>query len=206
MKVKTVFFLTGLSGFCAQSRVIYACRHRKNAAWKKGIDSASLRSYIVSRGRTDERHGRDGMRIIAQQGDFEENEIIIRFRERDSEVLRILALLNENTGKIAAEKDGETHMLEHGSILYAEVVDGSTFVYTGDSVFESSMSLSALHEKYEDFGFVRISKSQIVSLFHVARFRSLPNSRIQITLLNEEKLIVSRHYIYALKEKLGISE
>ena len=146
------------------------------------------------------------MRIIAEQGDFDENEIIIRFREPDDEVLRILALLRENTAKTAAEKDGETYMLEPGSILYAEAVDGRTFIYTSESVLESSMSLSAFHEKYEDRGFVRISKSQIVSLFHVARFRSLPNSRIQITLQNEEKLIVSRHYIYALKEKLGISE
>ncbi len=43
-----------------------------------------------------------------------------------------------------------------------------------------------------------------MNLYRVAKLCSMPNSRIEITLQNNEKLIVSRHYIHALKEKLGM--
>ncbi|MEL7610381.1 MAG: LytTR family transcriptional regulator DNA-binding domain-containing protein [Bacillota bacterium] len=45
-----------------------------------------------------------------------------------------------------------------------------------------------------------------MNLYHVSKLKSLPNSRIGITLKNGENLIVSRHYIQDLKEKLGMPE
>lgn len=146
------------------------------------------------------------MKIRVEHGEYEENELILRCKELDEECLSILALMRERSAKMVAFKDGETHILSPDNICYSEAVDGKTFLYTADAVLETAHSLSTLQEKYEEMGFVRIGKSQLVNLYHVAKLRSLPNSRIELTLKNSERLIASRHYVQLLKEKLGLLE
>ena len=144
------------------------------------------------------------MKIRVEHGDFDENEVVLRCKALDDEMLEVLALLRDRSAKLAAFKDGDTHMLSPGDILYAEAVDGKTFLYTKNMVLESDRSLTSLQDACRDTGFLRIGKSQLVNLYHVAKLKSLPNSRIEITLENSERLIVSRHYIQSLKEKLGL--
>ncbi|MDL2218613.1 LytTR family transcriptional regulator DNA-binding domain-containing protein [Christensenellaceae bacterium OttesenSCG-928-M15] len=146
------------------------------------------------------------MKIRVEHGGYDENELVLHCKELDEECLEILALLRERGVKTAAYLDGETHMLKPGDIFYAETVDGKTFLYTAEKVFETAHSLAALQEKHEHAGLIRIGKSQLVNLYHVRKLKSLPNSRIEITLKNGERLIVSRHYVQNLKEKLGLLE
>lgn len=146
------------------------------------------------------------MKIRVEHGDYKENEIVLHCKELDEEMLEVLSLLRERLTKLAAHKDGEVHMLHPSDIFYAETVDGKTFLYTVDMVLETHHSLAKLEDLHNDTGLLRIGKSQLVNLFHVAKLRSMPNSRIEITLKNSEKLIVSRHYIHVLKEKLGMLE
>ena len=146
------------------------------------------------------------MKIRVEYGDFAEAELILRCRELDNECLAILAMLRERDARVIAFMDGQTHMLEPRDICYAESVDGKTFLYTTTLVLESGQSLSALQERHEGGGLIRIGKSQLVNLRHVAALKSLPNSRIEMTLKNGERLIASRHYVQSLKEKLGLLE
>jgi len=146
------------------------------------------------------------MKIRVEHGEFPENEIVLRCKELDEEMMEVLALLRERSAKIICFKDGENHFLLPGDILYAEAVDGRIFIYTSDAVYETHQSLSALLNKHEEVGLVRIGKAQLCNLYHVARLKSLPNSRIEITLKNNERLIASRHYAQNLKEMLGLLE
>ncbi|MDL2205679.1 LytTR family transcriptional regulator DNA-binding domain-containing protein [Eubacteriales bacterium OttesenSCG-928-N13] len=146
------------------------------------------------------------MKIRVEHVDFEENEIILRCRELDDEMLEVLAVLRERSAKLAGFKDGETHLMQPSDVLFAEAVDGKTFLYTTDAVLETHRSLFSLQEAYGETGLLRISKSQLCNLHHVAKLKSLPNSRIEITLDNAERLIVSRRYIQDLEEKLGVAD
>lgn len=146
------------------------------------------------------------MKIRVEHGEFPESEVILRCKELDDEMLDVLALLRERSAKIACFKDGETHFLLPGEVFYAESVDGKVFLYTAGSVLEAHQSLCALLDRYEEAGLVRIGKSQLCNLFQVAKLKSLPNSRVEITLKSNERLIVSRHYVQSLKERLGILE
>ena len=146
------------------------------------------------------------MKIRVEHGEYEENELVLHCRELDDECLSILALLRERSAKLVAFKEGETYMVNPGDICYAESVDGKTFLYTTDMVLESGQSLATLRERHESAGLIRIGKSQLVNLYHVGTLKSLPNSRIEITLKNNERLIASRHYVQNLKEKLGLLE
>ena len=152
------------------------------------------------------RQGGEAMKIRVEHGDYEENELILHCKELDDECLSLLALLRERSAKLVAFKEGETYMLNPNDICYAESVDGKTFLYTTDTVLESGQSLATLQERHEDAGLIRIGKSQLVNLHHVGMLKSLPNSRIEITLKNGERLIASRHYVQDLKEKLGLLE
>lgn len=144
------------------------------------------------------------MKIRVEKGAFDESEVVLRCKELDNEMSEILTLLQARLTKLIAFLDGDTYMLAPGDICYAEAVDGKTFLYTTDRVLQIDQSLVALQNSHEKSGFLRISKSQLVNLYHVARLRSMPNSRIEITLKTGEKLIVSRHYIYNMKDKLGL--
>ncbi len=146
------------------------------------------------------------MKIRVEHGDFLENEIILRCGQLDDEMMEVLALLRERSAKIACFKDGEIHFLLPGDIFYAEAVDGKIFLYTADLVLQTHQSLAALLDRHEEAGLLRIGKSQLCNLYHVAKLKSLPNSRVEITLKNHERLIVSRHYVQSLKERLGILE
>ncbi|MDL2225048.1 LytTR family transcriptional regulator DNA-binding domain-containing protein [Eubacteriales bacterium OttesenSCG-928-M02] len=146
------------------------------------------------------------MKIRVEHGDFEENELVLRCRELDGEMLEVLATLRERSAKLTGYKDGETHMLPPAEVLYAEAVDGKTFLYTADAVLETHQSLLTLQEAYGETGLLRIGKSQLCNLHHVAKLKSLPNSRIEITLDNGEKLVVSRRYVQDLEERLGMAD
>lgn len=146
------------------------------------------------------------MKILVEHGEYDESEVVLRCKELDGEMLEILALLKDRNSRLAGQYDGEIYMLLPAEIYYAEVVDGKTFLYTKEKVLESYHSLASLQEAHGDMGFVRIGKSQLVNLYHVAKLKSIPNTRVELTLKNNEKLIASRHYIQELKEKLGMLE
>lgn len=146
------------------------------------------------------------MKIRVEHGSFEENEVVLRCERLDDEMLEILALLRDRSARIVAFLEGEAHMLRPGEIYYAEAVDGRVFLYTAQAVLETRRSLSALHDACNGMGLIRIGKSQLCNLHQVEKLKSLPNSRIELTLKNGERLIASRHYIQNLKEQLGMFE
>ncbi len=146
------------------------------------------------------------MRIKVEHKENGENEIILRCKNLDEEMLEVLSMLKDRTLRIVAKKDDELLMLLPNQVFYAEAVDGNTFLYTEDLVVETHESLAQLEMKYEDTGFIRIGKSQLMNLYHVEKIRSLINSRIEVTLKSGEILIVSRHYKQALLNKLGITK
>ncbi|HHY83710.1 MAG TPA: LytTR family transcriptional regulator [Clostridiales bacterium] len=144
------------------------------------------------------------MKITIQQIPVEENEIILKYSKLDSEMLQILAFLKESTAKIAAKKGEEIFLLTPDEVYFVDYVDNKTFIYTKDDVLESSESLARLESRYENFGIVRIGKSQLVNLHHVKKLKSILYSRIEITLESGDILIVSRHYAQAFKNYLDI--
>lgn len=144
------------------------------------------------------------LKITVEHVDCEENEVILRCKKIDEEMLEILSILKEQSLKLPAKKDGNITMLTPREILYADAVDNKVFLYTGDNVYETSETLQLIESKFINFGFLRIGKSQVVNLQHVRNLRNLLNSRVELTLNNNERLIVSRHYAQLLKNKLGL--
>ena len=62
----------------------------------------------------------ESMKIKIELGDYEENEILLRCREVDSEIMRIIAFLNLQTQKLSGWKiKEEITMLDPGTAISA---------------------------------------------------------------------------------------
>lgn len=147
----------------------------------------------------------DRMKIKIEHGEYEEHEIILRCKELDSEIMRIIAFLNLQTQKLCGWKNREEiTMLEFKDVYYAEAMEDKTFLYTADDVYQTALNLGEIEGRYESLGFLRISKSLVVNLYAIHSLKSAMAGRIEIMLKNKEKLIVSRHYAPLLRERIGL--
>ena len=134
----------------------------------------------------------------------EEEQIILRCHEVPPELLIMLQKLKNKDIRFNATLDGETHRLYPASIFYVEAVDNKSFLYCHEAVYESRQKLYELEEDLLSFDFLRISKSFIVNLREIKSLAPAFSGRLEATLENGEKLIISRQYVSALKKKLGM--
>ena len=81
-------------------------------------------------------------------------------------------------------------------------MDGKTFLYLEKEVYSSRETLARLEERLKRTAFLRISKNCILNTDCLVSVRPLFNHRLEALLSNDEKLIITRNYIAALKEKL----
>ncbi|MBC1496746.1 LytTR family transcriptional regulator [Listeria welshimeri] len=106
--------------------------------------------------------------------------------------------------KISVKKDGETYLLEPKVILYFEAVENKIFVYTEEDVYETNWKLYELEKRFDESSFFRCSKSMILNIEWIEKVAPGFNGRFEASLLNNEKVIISRQYAKVLKQKLQI--
>ena len=145
------------------------------------------------------------MKIIIEESDQCDGiEIIIKCKRIDDDVSAIMARLKSEGGKILGTIDDKTYILNEKNILYFESVDKKCFIYTKDKVYETALRLYEIEEILNSVDFLRISKQSIVNIRKIKSVSPAGNSRFQALLTNGERLIISRQYVPALKERFGL--
>lgn len=139
---------------------------------------------------------------IDQSSAHDETEVVIRCKDMDEEVLRLLARIRIQDKKITGMKRGTIFILDIRSILYFESVDNQTFIYTEHDTYESNLKLYEVESSLDKDDFIRISKSVVVNFRHIVEISPLFNGRLEIALTNKEKIEVSKNYSPAIKDKL----
>lgn len=94
--------------------------------------------------------------------------------------------------------------LNLNDIYYFESVDDKTFVYLKDKIYECSYKLYEIEQYCAVTGLVRISRSMIVNIYKIRSVKSSLNGRFSAKLINDEVLIINRHYVSDFKKKFGI--
>lgn len=135
---------------------------------------------------------------------LKEPEITVSYGYLTEELQELLAEISLADNRIAGEKNGTTHFLNLHDIYYMETVDGKVFLYTAKETFETKARIYQLEEKLTGTPFARVSKSSIVNLKKVRCIAPEKHSKLIMTLLNGEKLLVSRQYLNTIKERLGV--
>lgn len=144
------------------------------------------------------------MKLTLREGlDLSETEIEIRCRIADPRLRRLIDYIRQYSFTLEGRIGETSYYLPAEEIIYIDSADGRTFLYSGKNVYENRETLAFLEEKLADTTFVRISKNCIVNTVWLKSVSPLWNHRLEALLKNGEKLIVSRNYISALKDKLS---
>jgi two-component system, LytTR family, response regulator LytT len=143
------------------------------------------------------------LKITVNEG-FPDTEVIINCPKTSDDVLNMVTLLQSLDKKLPGVKKGQTFLVDSRDVLYFDTVDKRNFIYTENDVFDTSLRLYEIEDQLSGIGFIRCSKSMIIN---IAKIKSLcPDfgGRMEVTMSNGERLVVSRQYTKLLKERLGL--
>ena len=142
---------------------------------------------------------------LEQDLTVEEIEILIRYAEMTDEVERIAKVYNSLVARIKCScvnlKNGERieKLISVSDIYYFESVDKMTFVYCEKEVYRTDLRLYQITDDFGKFGFVQISKACVINVNMLDGVSPLPSSRMEATLVNGEKVCVTRKYLENIK-------
>lgn len=141
---------------------------------------------------------------IIEDPNINETEISIRCAQMTDELKDIISNIAAVGLTFAGKKESEMFFIPIKDIFYFESVDGNIFFYTENDTYEATAKLYAIEEKLEKLQFARISKTVIANLDKMSSIKKAESSRLIATLVNKEKLVVSRQYVSEIKKKLGV--
>ena len=141
---------------------------------------------------------------IVEDPNIKETEISIVCEKMTNEINDIVSKISAVGLTVAGKKDEETFLIPIKEIFYFESVDGKIFFCTENEIYEAMAKIYKIEESLKNLRFSRISKTVIANLDKMLSIRKAENSRLVATLVNQEKLVVSRQYVSEIKKKLGV--
>jgi DNA-binding LytR/AlgR family response regulator len=142
--------------------------------------------------------------IIDQSLDHKEVEITIKCGLIDSELEKLISQIRLYFFSITGKKDGSSYLVRLEDIFYFESIEEKTFIYCDKDVFECDLKLYELEQQLAETHFVRISKSCILNIMKLESVYALLNGKLEAKLSNGEKVVITRHYVQSVKEKLNL--
>lgn len=139
---------------------------------------------------------------IEQIGTGEREEILIRCHEVTDQVREIAAFIKSRQGSLSGTAEQKQYEIAVTDLCYIESVDGRTFLYTSNRVYESAYRIYELEEMLKSKHFLRISKAMLVNLMKIQSIQPAFNGRFTANLRSGEKIIISRSYVKVLKAAL----
>ena len=85
-------------------------------------------------------------------------------------------------------------------VYYFEALDEKVFAYTAGQVYEIKMRLYEVEKAYENYHFVRCSKSVVMNLMLLDSISPALSGRFFAHMKNGEKLMISRQYAPHIKQ------
>lgn len=136
---------------------------------------------------------------------YKEIEINIKAHKMTEEIRKILEFINrENMENLTVIKNERIILVKLNEIFTVFAEGGKVFVETSDDKFEVKLRLYEVEEKLSHLSFIRISKSEIINIDNVKYFEAGFTVSIKVVFKNDKKTYVSRRYVKAIKERLGV--
>lgn len=133
---------------------------------------------------------------------LKEPEVHIHYADMSAALQQLIAYVKQYTCHLEVTKNGEITQLTAERLLYIESVDGKTFCYGINDMYQSPLSLAKLEALLSQTTVLRVSKTCLLNITYLKSFKPYPNHRLLAELTNGESILVSRKYIPALKQKL----
>ena len=139
---------------------------------------------------------------IEKVGKESEELVLIRCTAVTEEVREIERFVKSRQGCLTGVAEQKQYEIAVTDVCYIESVDGKTFLYTSDQVYETAYRLYELEELLKAKQFLRISKPMLVNLMKIRSIQPAFNGRFLAILSSGEKIIITRNYVKALKAAL----
>lgn len=137
--------------------------------------------------------------------DIDENEIVIKCKELNSEIYDIQKLLSDKLRKksqLLFFKDNTEYYIKLDKILFFETFDNIIHAHVEDDIYEVKYKLYELEEILPIY-FIRVSKSTILNTIKISSITKNITSSSLVEFYNTHKTTyVSRHYFKKLKIRL----
>ena len=146
------------------------------------------------------------MKIIVEEkaSKDEEDTIIIRCDTLDDSIMKLIHQLKSKDELLIGTANEKIARIRPQDVYYFESVDHKVFLYTEKDVYEIKQKLYEIEDTYQGMDYFRVSKSVILNLSKIQHLSPVLGSRLEATLLNGERIMISRQYVAALKVLLGI--
>ncbi len=142
--------------------------------------------------------------IIEECNPGDEDQVIIRCKELNDNILKLITELKQGQKKLTGIKDGNIVMIDPANVYYFEGVDNKVFLYCKQNVYETKLKLYEIEEEYKNTDFFRASKSVILNVSKIKSISPAYSGRFEAQLFNGEVVVISRQYVPELKKKLGM--
>lgn len=139
--------------------------------------------------------------FIEQLPECKEVEIKITCGLIDDRLKRLIEQIRLYSFSVLAKKEDRIIPVPLEEIYYFEAVDNKVFLYKDREVYLCSKKLYELEELLSDTPFVRVSKNCILNTAFVESVKAQFSGRLEATLSNKEKLIISKHYLPEFRGK-----
>lgn len=140
---------------------------------------------------------------IEENQNVKENEVIIKCNSSDESIQRIAKMIQMLDHPMTLQKDGSAFSILPHHIYYFESIDNTVYAYTENDVFQTSYKLYELEERLSNMTFLRVHKNTILNTSKIKSFKATLNGRVEASLKNNEKIMISRNYVAELKKMLG---
>jgi DNA-binding LytR/AlgR family response regulator len=131
-----------------------------------------------------------------------ETEITVKCNRMGDDIEKLLAAIRMLDMKLTGRRDGRQHIIDAADVMYIESTDKHTFLYTLTDVYESPFRLYELESKLADRDFLRASKHCLFNINHILPIEPYFDRRLILAMPQDIKLVVSRQYSAAVKQKL----
>ncbi len=136
--------------------------------------------------------------IIEQSKEYKEPEVKISCSYIDEHLSQLIEHIKMFSYSLNVQKDGAIISITLEDVFYFNTVDNKVFLYTEKEVYEYDKKLYEIEKDYIHTPLIRVSKNCILNIFCVSSVRTQFNGRLEATLKNGEKIVISRHYVFYL--------
>lgn len=119
------------------------------------------------------------------------------------EIQKVSDLLQQDNGPVTAYSEDRLVVLQPEEIYMVKVEDETTVIYSKENKYKSRKRLKEIYAQVGD-GFMQISKSTVINLKYLDSMEAGFGGTMVLKLKNGCKDYVSRFYLKALKQYLGL--
>lgn len=119
------------------------------------------------------------------------------------EIQKVSDLLQQDNGPVTAYSEDRLVVLQPEEIYMVRVEDETTVIYSKENKYKSRKRLKEIYAQVGD-GFMQISKATVINLKYLDSMEAGFGGTMVLKLKNGCKDYVSRFYLKALKQYLGL--